>query len=143
MIGAGHKGVLVTAVDRRSKFTLIEAVERKTEDLVGGALVAMLEPLKDLVLTLTADNVTEFAGHREVAAALEADVYFARPYHSWERGLNEHANGLIRQYCGKSESLLGLDPGKPSAVADLLNDRPRKALGFRSPAEVLAAARGA
>ena len=143
VIGAGHKGVLVTAVDRRSKFTLIEAVERKTEDLVGGALVAMLEPLKDLVLTLTADNGKEFAGHREVAAALEADVYFARPYHSWERGLNEHANGLIRQYFGKSESLLGLDPGQVSAVADLLNDRPRKALGFRSPAQVLAAARAA
>ena len=134
MIGAGHEGVLVTAVDRRSKFTLIEAEERKTEDLVGGALVAMLEPLKGLVLTVTADNGKEFAGHREVAPAPEADVYFARPYHSWERGLNEHANGLIRQYCGKSESLLGLDPGQVSAVADLLNDRPRKALGFRSPA---------
>ena len=143
VIGAGHKGVLVTAVDRKSKFTLIEAVERKTEDLVGGALVAMLEPLKDLVLTVTADNGKEFAGHAEVAAALEADVYFARPYHSWERGLNEHANGLIRQYFGKSESLLGLDPAQVRAVADLLNGRPRKALGFRSPAEVLAEARAA
>ena len=67
----------------------------------------------------------------------------ARGFHfnSWERGLNEHTNGLIRQCFGKSESLLGLDPGQVRAVADLLNDRPRKALGFRSPAQVLAAAR--
>ena len=141
MIGAGHQGVLVTAVDRMSKFTLIEAVERKTEHLVGGALVAMLEPLKDLVLTVTADSGKEFAGHAEVAAALEADMHFARPCHSWERGLNEHATGLIRQYFGKSERLLGLGVGQVRAVADLLDGRPRKALGFRSPAEVLTEAR--
>ena len=88
-------------------------------------MVAIPEPLKDLVLTLTADNAKEFAGHREGAAGLGADVCFARPYHSWERGLNEHTNGLIRQYFGKSESLPGLDPGQVRAVADLLNDRPR------------------
>ena len=82
VIGAGHQGVPVTAVDRRSKFTPIEAVERKTEDPVGGTLVAMLELLKNLVLTVTADSGKEFADHRDVAAALEADMYFARPYHS-------------------------------------------------------------
>ena len=137
VIGAGCQGVPVTAGDRMSKFTLIEAVECKTENVVGGALVAMLEPVKDFVLTVTATNGKECAGHADVAAALEADMYFARPYHSWERGLNERANGLIRQYFGKSESLLGPDPGQVRAVADLLNRGPRKALGFRSPAAVL------
>ena len=76
----------------------------------------MLGPLKDLVPTVTADKGKEFAGHAGVPAALEAEVYFARPYHSWKQGLNEHTNGLIRQYCGKSESVLGLDPGKVRAV---------------------------
>ncbi|MDE0124854.1 MAG: IS30 family transposase [Bryobacterales bacterium] len=111
---------------------------RKTKDLVGGALVSMLWPVSDLVLAVTADNGKKFGGHREVGA----DLYFARPYHSWERGLNEHTNGLIRQYFGKSESLANLDPQQVCKVADLLNGRPRKALGFRTLAEVFAAAGG-
>ena len=98
----------------------------------------MLWPVSDLVLAVTADNGKKFGGHREVGA----DLYFARPYHSWERGLNEHTNGLIRQYFGKSESLANLDPQQVCKVADLLNGRPRKALGFRTSAEVFAAAGG-
>ncbi len=71
-----------------------------------GALASPLEALEPVVLTVTADNGKEFAGHHELTGALDANVYFARPCHSWERGLNEHANGLVRQYFGKSESLL-------------------------------------
>ena len=97
IIGARHQGVIVSAVDRKSKFTLLLGVERKTKAQVGGALVSQLGPFKDLVLTVTADNPKEFAGHREVDAAPDAYVYFARPCHSWERGLNEHTNGLVRQ----------------------------------------------
>ena len=74
---------------------------------------------------------------RDRAAALEADVYFARPYHSWERGLNEHTNGLVRQYFGKSESLREVDPAKVRRVTDLLNGRPRKVLGYRTPSRGL------
>ena len=140
IIGAGHQGVIVSAVDRKSKYTVLQAVANKTKDLVGAALVSLLEPFCELVLTITADNGKEFAGHREFGAALGAAVYFARPYHSWERGLNEHTNGLVRQYFGKGESLLGIDPAKVQRVADLLNGRPRKALGFRTPAEVFAEA---
>ena len=143
VIGAGHKGVLVTAVDRMSKYVLFQAVPRKTAALVGEALVTMLAPFRPLVLTLTADNGKEFAGHREIAEALGASVCFARPYHSWERGLNEHTNGLLRQYFGKSESLLGIDPGKVRLVTRRLNERPRKALGYRTPAAVFAEARAA
>ena len=140
IIGAGHQGVIVSAVDRMSKYTLLQGVERKTKVLVGDAPVSQFEPVKDFVLTVTADNGKEFAGHREVAAALDADIYFARPYHSWERGLNEHTNGLVRQYFPKGASLLGIDPARIQEVADRLNNRPRKALGFRTPAEVFAAA---
>ena len=141
VIGAGRKGVLVTAVDRRSKFTLIEAVPRKTKDIAGGAMVAMGEALKDVVLPVTDDSGRESAGDREVAEVLGTAVYFARPYRSWERGLNEHTDGLARQYFGKSGSLLGLDPAL--TVADLLNGRPCKALGFSAPSEVLAETRAA
>lgn len=140
IIGAKHQGVLVSAVDRMSKYTLLQAVPRKTAALVGGALVAMLEPFRALTRTITADNGKEFAGHRRLAEALEADVYFAQPYHSWERGLNEHTNGLVRQYFGKAKSLRGIDPAKVRRVQALLNGRPRKVLGFRTPAEVLAQA---
>ena len=125
MIGAGHKGALVTAVERVSKYLVMAAVPCKTMDLVGCALASLLEPLKPVVLTVTADNGKEFAGHRELAAALDADVYFARPCHSWERGLNEHTSGLARQYFGKSESLLDIEPSKVRDVAGLLNGRPR------------------
>ena len=97
----------------------------------------MLQPVKSLALTVTADNGKEFAGHRDIAKALEADVYFARPYHSWERGLNEHTNGLVRQYFGKSESLREVDPAKVRRVMDLLNGRPRKVLGYRTPSRGL------
>ena len=143
IIGAGHEGVIVTAVDRMSKFTVLQAVANKTKALVGEALVSLLQPVSECVLTITADNGKEFAGHREFGEALGAEVSFARPYHSWERGLNEHANGLVRQYFGKGESLPGLDPARVRRVADLLNGRPRKALGFRTPAEVFAEAAGA
>ena len=140
IIGAGHEGALVSVVDRMSKYTLLQAVARKTASLLGGAVIAMLQPVKSLALTVTADNGKEFAGHRDIAAALEADVYFARPYHSRERGLNEHTNGLVRQYFGKSESLREVDPAKVRRVADLLNGRPRKVLGYRTPAAVFAEA---
>ena len=140
IIGAGHEGALVSVVDRMSKYTLLHAVTRKTASLVGGAVIAMLEPVKSLALTVTADNGKELAGHRGIAAALEADVYFARPYHSWERGLNEHTNGLVRQYFGKSESLQEVDPAKVRRVTDLLNGRPRKVLGYQTPAAVFAEA---
>ena len=140
IIGAGHEGALVSVVDRMSNYTLLQAVTRKTASLVGGAVIAMLQPVKSLALTVTADHGKEFAGHRDIAKALEADVYFARPYHSWERGLNEHTNGLVRQYFGKSERLREVDPAKVRRVTDLLNGRPRKVLGYRTPAAVFAEA---
>lgn len=136
IVGAKHQGALVTLVDRKSKFLLMREVTRKTARQVGDAVMDLLTPFKELALTLTMDNGKEFAGHREVAAALEAQVYFARPYHSWERGLNEHTNGLVRQYFAKGESLLGVDPERVRRVVELLNGRPRKVLAYQTPKEV-------
>ena len=100
------------------------------------AMRRRLEPYKEFVHTITTDNGKEFAAHRAVAKALEALFFFAQPYHSWERGLNEHTNGLVRQYFPKATDFRKLDPAELERVETLLNNRPRKALGYRTPAEV-------
>ena len=136
IIGARHRGALVSMVDRCSKFTFLQRVSGKTSLAVGGAILACLRPASALAHTLTADNGKEFAGHREVAAGLSAGFYFATPYHSWERGLNEHTNGLVRQYLPKATDFIDLHDTRVRQVQDLLNGRPRRVLGYRTPAEV-------
>ena len=98
VIGKNHKGALVTLVDRVSKFTLIKKVDNKQAKVVTEATVTLLTPYLDQTHTITADNGKEFAGHESLSEQLETNVYFAHPYASWERGLNENTNGLIRQY---------------------------------------------
>ena len=140
IIGKGHQGAAVTLVDRVSKYLVLQPVARKTAKLVSDAVTRLLTPFQTLVLTLAFDNGMEFAGHRDMTRTLAAEVYFARPYRSCERGLNEHTNGLVRQYVGKSEKLLEVDPERLRHAADLINHRPRKALQFRTPHEVFSAA---
>ena len=86
---------------------------------------------------MTVDNGMEFSQFSGLEKALDAAVYFARPYHSWERGLNENTNGLLRQFFPKRRDLTGVHPGEVALVEELLNNRPRKSLGYRTPAEVL------
>ena len=136
IIGARHRDALVSMVDRCSKFTFLRLVERQTSSAVGGAVLACLRPASALAHTLTADNGKEFAGHREVAVGLSAGFYFATPYHSWERGLNEHTNGLVRQYFPKATDFTGVGDAWVRQVQALLNGRPRRVLGYRTPAEV-------
>lgn len=136
IVGAKHRGALVSLVDRMSKFTFLHPVGQKTAEQVGAAMLRCLEPVRKLVLTITADNGKEFAGHARVAKWLCARFYFATPYHSWERGLNEHTNGLVREFFPKKQDLRKVDPEEVKRVQDLLNARPRKVLGYRTPAEV-------
>ena len=142
IIGAKHRGALVSLVDRASKFTFLSKVGRKTAKEVGEAMLRCLEPVKELVHTITADNGKEFAGHSKVSEGLEAGFYFATPYHSWERGLNEHTNGLVREFFPKSRDLRKVDPKEVERVRELLNTRPRRVLGYRMPAEVFYEALG-
>ena len=139
IIGAKHGFVVVSAVDRASKYTILSVVRNKSADAVSEALIRRLGVLKGKVLTLTADNGKEFAGHVQVANNLGADFYFAKPYHSWERGLNEHTNGLVRQYIPKNRSTPP-SPEELDRIETLLNNRPRKVLGFNSPQEVFSEA---
>jgi IS30 family transposase len=105
VIGANHKGAIVTLVDRKSKFSLFTLVVDKTKDSVTKAIETSLIPYKKKSKTITYDNGKEFAGHQEIASKLGVNCYFAKPYHSWERGLNEHTNGLLRQYIPKKSDL--------------------------------------
>ena len=125
IIGAKHQGALVSVVDRASKFTFLEHVTGKTAGAVGAAIRRCLMPVLALVHTITADNGKEFAGHQLLAKTLSALFFFATPYHSWERGLNEHTNGLVRQYFPKSTDFKTLDPAAVKRVQELLNNRPR------------------
>lgn len=96
----------------------------------------LLRPHKDKCYTMTFDNGKEFAEHETISAELDVDVYFAHPYHSWERGLNENSNGLLRQYFPKEMELTEVTQEQVRRAVDRLNHRPRKVLGFRTPFEV-------
>ncbi len=137
VIGENHQGGLVTLVERKSQYVLIEPVEHKSASEVTDAILRCAKPLSGIFKTLTFDNGKEFSGHEAIAAALGVSVYFARPYHSWERGLNENTNGLIRQYFPKKMPLKDLSVEWVKMVQDLLNHRPRKTLGYLTPHEVL------
>jgi len=134
--GRKHKGVIIVAVERKSKLTLIEWSPQKKADLVAGAIIRMLKPYMDHVKTITVDNGKEFSFHKKIAKALRANVYFAHPYSAWERGLNENTIGLIRQYFPKNMSLESIDPMQVAFVQNRLNIRPRKTMNYRSPNEV-------
>ena len=136
VIGKGHKGALVTLVERKSLYTVIGAVARRTATAVRAAIVAGLTSHKNQVHTLTYDNGKEFAEHEQIAKELGAEIYFAHPYSSWERGLNENTNGLIRQYFPKGQELTDVAQEEIKYAMDRLNHRPRKTLGFRTPYEV-------
>ena len=100
-------------------------------------------PYKDIVHTITADNGKEFAYHKEISEALSADVYFAHPYSSWERGLNENTNGLLRQYFPKSTDFKTVTAAAVKHAVERLNTRPRKDLDFKTPNQILAEYRAA
>ena len=136
IVGARHSGAIMSMVDRASKFTFLHPVERRTAAEVSAAIIDCLGPVSDLALTVTADNGREFAGHAEVSRALGADCCFARPYHSWERGLTGHTNGLVRDRFPKSTDFRKVDPADVQWVRDALNDRPRRVPGFRKPGDV-------
>lgn len=136
VIGKSHKGVLVTLAERVSKKTLIAQVQSKHADGVTAAIIRLLQPEKSDLHTITYDNGKEFAYHAQITASLEVEGYFAHPYHSWERGLNENHNGLIRQYLPKDMTLDNVTDRDVRTIQDKLNNRPRKTLGYKTPNEV-------
>lgn len=141
VIGKGHKGVLVTLAERVSKKTLIAHVPSKHAEVVTDAIIKLLQSEKKHLHTITFDNGKEFSYHAQINKALGADNYFAHPYHSWERGLNENHNGLIRQYLPKGLALNKVTAEEVVLIQNKLNNRPRKLLGYKTPNEVYDAMR--
>ena len=136
VIGKNHKGALVTINDRATNLTWIKKVKSKSAADVTSAIIELLLPFKEQVLTITADNGKEFAMHQDIAKELEANFYFATPYHSWERGANENMNKLIRQYFPKGMSFETITNQQVEYVQHKLNNRPRKKFNFFSPNEI-------
>jgi len=136
IIGKGHKGAIVSLVERKSIYTLLGKVERKKAELVADTEIRLLSPFKDKVHTITKDNGLEFCDHARVAKEIEAETFFANPYASWERGLNENTNGLVRQYIPKSRYFDTVTDDEIDFIMHRLNHRPRKTLGYRTPHEV-------
>ncbi|MBL6932002.1 MAG: IS30 family transposase, partial [Rhodospirillales bacterium] len=136
IIGKAHKQAIVSLTERKSRLTLIHKIERKTADNVANAIIHLLSPIARRVYTMTSDNGKEFARHEAIAKALKAKFYFAHPYASWERGLNENTNGLIRQYFPKNCDFTKITEKQIKHVMDKLNNRPRKCLGIKTPNQV-------
>lgn len=142
LISRKSKAALNTLVERKSRLVLITKLPRKGADETNQAIIERLKklPAKGR-LTLTLDNGTENAKHEQLTATLGIRCYFARPYASWERGTNENANGLIRWYLPKGTDFRTITPEQIVWVENLLNNRPRKCLGYRTPLEVAASSR--
>jgi len=136
VIGLDRKSVLVTVVDRATLYTCCSRVFSRKAAVVTAAIIRMLKPLRDKVLTLTFDNGSEFVGHKKIGRALGADTYFAHPYSSWERAINENTNGLLRQFFPKRTDFRKVTWHQVKAAVDNLNNRPRKSRGYQTPNEL-------
>ena len=135
VMGAGSKDCIVTLVERKTGLLLIGKLEDRTTVSLNRRVIRIIKRHRGAFETITSDNGTEFHHYERIEARTKALFYFARPYHSWERGSNENANGLIRQYLPKGVSMAGLSQHQCNAIARRLNARPRKRLGFRTPLE--------
>lgn len=136
IIGKNHRQAIVSLVERKTGFTLIRKVERKTAEQVGQAMVGLLNPHRGRLHTITSDNGREFSVHETIAKQLQADFYFAHPYASWERGTNEDTNGLIRQYFPKNRDFTTITQQEIDTAMERLNNRPIKRLGYQTPHQV-------
>ena len=135
IVGAGKKGAITTVVERATSLVRISIPTTKKAIEVENETIRILKPLKDKIYTITSDNGLEFANHQNISKALDYQHYFCHPYSSWERGLNEYTNGLIRQYIPKGTSFENITPEYIKMIEDKLNNRPRKALNWKTPNE--------
>lgn len=138
VVGRHRKGGVVTLVERKSRFTLVCKVRDLKARTVRYAIKQKLHPLpQPWRRTMTFDNGKEFAEHGQLGKQLDLVIYFAKPYAAWQRGTNENTNGLLRQLYPKGTDFLKVRPSALQETQNILNNRPRKCLGYRTPAEVL------
>lgn len=138
VIGKNHKQALLTINDRVSGILIMGKVLSKQAVEIEVKTKELLDDWKPLIHTITSDNGKEFANHKNIAESLNIDFYFAKPYHSWQRGANENLNGLIRQYFPKGYNFERITNERIIEVQNKLNNRPRKRFGYKTPNEVFA-----
>ena len=136
LLGKQQKHAMLTLTERKSRFTLLGKLSRRTAAAARQRLCQLLAPIQDKVHTLTSDHGKEFAEHELIAKTLQLKFYFAHPYAAWERGTNENTNGLLRQYFPKKSDFQTLSNKKIEHAMTRLNFRPRKSLRFKTPFEV-------
>lgn len=136
MVGKNHKDVILTLVERTTRLTKMRVLPHRKAALVSNSSIELLSSMP--MHSITFDNDKEFAHHAKMTKALRAEVYFAKPSHPWERGTNENTNGLTRQFFDKGVRLDQLDPQRVNEFENLLNNRPRKVLGYLTPLEAMA-----
>lgn len=133
VVGKDHCSYLLTLVDKCSKLTIIRKLKDKCASTVVDAFKDIVQQYNILFKTITSDNGTEFAYHESISKLTNANFYFANPYSSWERGLNEHTNGLIRRFFPKGTDFHSVSESEIAKVECILNNRARKSLGYKSP----------
>lgn len=136
VIGKNHKKAILTANDRVTGKAKMALLNTKSAEETKKKVVAILTEWKPFLQTITSDNGKEFTLHKEIAQELEVDYFFAKPYHSWERGANENLNGLVRQYFPKEYEFNKITENDIQYVENKLNNRPRKRFGFLTPNQV-------
>jgi IS30 family transposase len=136
MFGA-HNSQIATLVERQTRYVMLAKVASKDTETVVDALIKNARKLpQELYKSLTWDRGKEMAGHKRFTLATDIQVYFCDPRSPWQRGSNENTNGLLRQYMPKGIDISSYSQAKLNAVARQLNERPRKTLGFKTPAEM-------
>lgn len=136
IIGSNQGGNLLTLVDRKSRFTLIEKLENKTAEITSNAIIHICNSNEFTYKSITFDNGTEFTDHEKITNETGFPIYFAHPYCSNERGTNENTNGLIRQYFPKKTDFSKVSQNDVKKVQHLINHRPRRVLNFKSAYEI-------
>lgn len=138
VMGADQRHCVLTLVERVTGYLVMKKLVARTKEQAANALRRALREIEREVRTITLDNGTEFHDYGKVEAEHAVKIYFATPYHSWERGTNENTNGLIRQYLPKGMCMRHVTQADCDRIAAQLNDRPRQRLGFRTPSEAFA-----
>lgn len=133
IVGAEHKGAILTIVERKTKFLIMRKLSGKNAKSLAKAMIYALLPYKDYVKTITSDNGLEFSEHEYISKKLSCDFYFANPYCSWERGLSENTNKLVRQYIPKGTYFEKISKEKIKEIQHKINRRPRLTLDFEEP----------
>lgn len=137
IIGKNQKGAILTIVERKTNFVMIKLLKNgKQAKGLADELCNMMSPYKDQILSITSDNGKEFAEHEKIATRLKTDFFFAHPYASWERGLNEYTNKLIRQYIPKKTDFKMINQDQITEIQHKINSRPRKKLNYKTPTEL-------